>query len=115
MPRASAFVNYRREAYVSRSAESVRVTFDRHIVGHSYYSGCGLKRLPSKRSPVATKGVVLELKYNGRAPRWMHDLVTSFSLQRLSFPKYVHCVDALKIDPDHGRIYWPGACDDELA
>jgi hypothetical protein len=95
----SAFVDYRREAYVSGSAEACRVVFDRHIVGHPYYSGCGLSP-PEQAAPVATKGVVLELKYNGRAPRWMHDLVTSFNLQRLSYPKYVHCVDALKIDPD---------------
>jgi len=95
----SAFVDYRREAYVSGSAEACRVVFDRHIVGHPYYSGCGLAP-PEEASPVAAKGVVLELKYNGRAPRWMHDLVTSFNLQRRSFPKYVYCVDALKIDPD---------------
>jgi hypothetical protein len=92
-----AFVNYRRAAYVSQSAESVRVTFDRQIVGHGYYPGCGLAT-PAEQSPPVTQGVVVELKYNGRAPRWMHDLVTTFGLQRLSFPKYVRCVDALQID-----------------
>lgn len=91
-----AFVNYRRAAYVSQSAESVRVTFDRQIVGHQYVSGCGLV-VSTEPSPLVTRGVVIELKYNGRAPRWMHDLVTTFSLQRLSFPKYVKCVDALQI------------------
>jgi VTC domain len=94
-----AFVNYRREAYVSKSAEGVRVTLDRHIVGHSYQASCGLET-PEASSAAVTKGVVLELKYNSRAPRWMHDLVTTLSLQRLSFPKYVYCVDALGIDPD---------------
>jgi VTC domain len=84
---------------VSKSAEGVRVTFDRHIVGHKYQVGCGLET-PADASAAVTKGVVLELKYNGRAPRWMHDLVTTLSLQRLSFPKYVYCVEALGIDPD---------------
>jgi hypothetical protein len=93
-----AFVSYRREALVSESAEGVRVTFDRHVVGHRYLAGCGLEPPPAVSAPV-TRGVVLELKYNGRAPRWMHDLVTSLSLQRRSFPKYVLCVDALRIDP----------------
>jgi SPX domain protein involved in polyphosphate accumulation len=94
-----AFVDYRRMAYVSRTAESVRLTFDRQIAGHAYRAGQGL--IPSReRSPIDTKGVVLELKYNGRAPRWMHDLVTSLSLQRQSFPKYVHCVDALQMVPE---------------
>jgi hypothetical protein len=91
------FVNYRRAAYVSQSAESVRITFDRQVVGHKYHAGCGLAK-PADPSPPVTRGVVVELKYNGRAPRWMHDLVTTFSLERRSFPKYVHCVDALKLD-----------------
>jgi hypothetical protein len=88
------FVDYWREAFVSQTAESVRVTFDRHLVARRYAGGYGLSP-PADSSPAIEKGVVLELKYNGRAPRWMHDLVTSFSLQRLSFPKYVYCVDAL--------------------
>lgn len=91
------FVDYRREAFVSRTAEAVRVTFDRHVVARRYVAACGL--VPADgTSPAVTQGVVLELKYNGRAPRWMHDLVTSFSLQRLSFPKYVHCLDAFNAD-----------------
>lgn len=92
-----AFVDYQREAFVSQSAESVRVTFDRRIVGHRYYPGCGLET-PIEHSLPVTRGVLLELKYNGRAPRWMHDVVTTFNLQRMAFAKYVHCVDALKID-----------------
>jgi hypothetical protein len=92
------FVDYHREAFVSKSAEAARVTFDRHVVARGYVPGCGLA--PSDdASPAVAKGVVLELKYNGRAPRWMHDLVTTFSLGRLSFPKYVYCVDALRIGP----------------
>jgi VTC domain len=99
-----AFVNYRREAFVSDSAESIRVTFDRHIVGHGYYPGCGLFT-PQESSPPVTRGVLLELKYNGRAPRWMHDLVTSFNLDRMPFAKYVFCVNALKIDLDYtGKV-----------
>jgi hypothetical protein len=89
-----AFVDYRREAFVSSAAENVRATFDRQITGCAYRPGSGLG-FRDRVAPIPVKGVVLELKYNGRAPRWMHDLVSLFSLQRLSFPKYVHCVDAL--------------------
>jgi hypothetical protein len=98
-----AFVDYRREAFVSRTAESVRVTFDRHVTGLKYYPGCGL-RTPEDRSRAVTRGVVLELKYNGRAPRWMHDLVTTFGLERQPFAKYVLCVDALQIDPNYAGV-----------
>jgi len=95
----TAFVTYRREAFVSRMAESVRVTFDRQIAGHPYRPGDGLT-LPPDEAFVVVDGAVLELKYNGRAPRWMHDLVTSFGLQRRSFPKYVFGVDALSSHAD---------------
>lgn len=93
-----AFVDYRREAFVSNSAEGVRVTFDRHIAGHRYRAESGLT--PSGDAvAILRRGVVLELKYNGRAPRWMHDLITSFNLQRKSVPKYVLTVDALGVGP----------------
>jgi hypothetical protein len=94
----TAFVSYLREAFVSQSAESVRVTFDRDIAGRPYDPRDGLT-VPDDESLVKVNGVVLELKYNGRAPRWMHDLVTSFGLQRLSFPKYVYALNAMGFDP----------------
>jgi len=89
------FVNYHREAFVSSVAENVRATFDRQIAGGRYCPGGGLA-IQGDTTPIPGKGVVFELKYNGRAPRWMHDLVNSLGLQRQSFAKYVHCVDAVK-------------------
>jgi hypothetical protein len=96
----AAFVSYIREAFVSQAAESVRVTFDRDIAGHHYDPRMGLT-VPDDEATVKVNGVVLELKYNGRAPRWILDLIMSFGLQRLSFPKYVYAMDALGVDP-HG-------------
>jgi SPX domain protein involved in polyphosphate accumulation len=91
----AAYVCYQREAYVSRAAESLRVTFDRQIVGQTYHSDCSLA-LPEQKAVIEPKGVVLELKYNGRIPHWMHDLVGSFRLDRTPFSKYVYCTDALR-------------------
>lgn len=89
------FVDYHREAFVSSVAENVRATFDRRIAGYAYRPGGGL--VPDGEAcHVPSKGVVFELKYNGRAPRWMLDLANSFNLLRLSFPKYLHCVDAMR-------------------
>jgi hypothetical protein len=93
----SAFVSYIREAFVSQSAESVRVTFDRDIAGRPYDPRLGLT-VPDDEALVKVDGVVLELKYNGRRPGWMHDLIMSYGLQRLSFPKYVYAMDALGFD-----------------
>lgn len=97
------YVDYRRIAYVSRTADNTRVTFDRHLVARQYSPDRGL--VPGEAAAtVPVSGVVLELKYNGRAPRWMHDLVQTFNLQRRSFPKYVFCADALGVSETHGRI-----------
>jgi hypothetical protein len=92
-----AFVSYIREAFVSQSAESVRVTFDREIAGRPYDPRMGLT-IPDDEAMVKVNGVVLELKYNGRRPSWMHDLIMSYGLQRLSFPKYVYAMDVLGFD-----------------
>jgi hypothetical protein len=111
-PNGVAFVAYRREAYVSNSAEGVRVTFDRRIEGQCYRPDSGLTPFGEARC-VMPRGVVLELKYNGRAPRRMHDLITSFNLQRKSIPKYVLSVDALNLVPK-GSAPFSGAQRHEL-
>jgi hypothetical protein len=96
--RGCAFVSYRREAYVGFDLEEVRVTFDRHIAGLPYDPTNGF-RLPTERAEVFPDQVVVELKYSGRVPKWMRELVRDFGLQRTSFPKYVHAVDALQLRP----------------
>lgn len=96
--RGCAFVSYHREAYMGLHLEEVRVTFDRHIAGLPYDPTTGF-RLPTERAEVFPDQVVVELKYAGRVPAWMRDLVRDFGLQRTSFPKYVHAVDALRLKP----------------
>jgi hypothetical protein len=91
----TAIVSYWREAYVAPHAEGARVTFDRHIVGRPPSPAAGLV-ISAPGAVVTTGDVVLELKYIGRAPGWMKDLVRSFGLARVSFPKYVCCINALK-------------------
>jgi len=90
-----AYVAYRREAYVSSGAEGVRVTFDREICGGRYDYDCNLN-IPHRKVNVPQKGVVLELKFTGRPPAWMQDLIETFQLQRTVYPKYVYCVNALQ-------------------
>jgi hypothetical protein len=92
----TAFVSYWREAYVSRQPDDVRVTIDRQLAGSNGCFAQSLK-LPQEGVAAASGKVVLELKNSGRAPNWMRDLVRTFKLQRVSFPKYVYCVDALQL------------------
>jgi hypothetical protein len=90
-----AFVAYVREAYVSTAADGVRVTLDRQIAGHAY-DGDDVLAIPPRKVPIPQRGVVLELKYDGRSPAWMQDMIQSFQLYRTVFPKYVYCVQALQ-------------------
>jgi hypothetical protein len=91
----TAFVSYWREAYVSRQPDDIRVTIDRQLTARDGRFARSLS-LPEQATTAAPNKVVLELKNSGRAPTWMRDLVRTFKLQRISFPKYVLCVDAMQ-------------------
>jgi hypothetical protein len=100
----TSYVSYHREAYIARGSEHLRVTFDRELRGGVFH-GEDL-RLPLELAQPRLAGVVLELKFTDRFPRWMHELVQIFSLERCSVPKYVHCVEALGMARE-GRLLAP--------
>lgn len=90
----SMLVRYTREAYESTLDTYGRVTFDRVLEGHRPQA---LDFLPDTTTwtalddPISTEtrcSTILELKFAGRAPCWMVDLVQRFGLQRRGFSKY---------------------------
>ncbi len=89
------YVYYHRQAYVSPDSNQVRVTFDRQLEGGVYVPGTDLA-IPTDSARPKLDGVVLELKFSDRFPNWMEILAEDFNLQRISVPKYVKCVDALR-------------------
>ena len=88
-------VSYQREAYMVPDSNDVRVTFDRQITSAPYALRHGLILPPSSAQP-KIHGVVLELKFTDRFPRWMNELVQMFNLQRCSVPKYVKGLEAVR-------------------
>jgi SPX domain protein involved in polyphosphate accumulation len=108
MARGSVFVSYRREAYVAPESEGIRITFDRHISGLPFDPVQGLK-LPADGTAVFPDKVVVELKYAGELPVWIRSLVRDFGLHRISFPKYVHAVDALRFKHQTSSEKLPGS------
>ena len=52
-------------------------------------------------TPLPKDFVVLELKFEERAPRWMLDLVQVFNLQQIPVCKYSACVYTQQLQ--HGR------------
>ena len=85
------FVSYMREAYVTPNNDTVRMTFDRKIACTPYTPGASLARA-QRTIDVGIAGVVLELKFTERFPKWMRRMVQTFNLERTSMAKYVACV-----------------------
>ena len=108
--RGAIYVSYFREIWESPVEEELRVTLDREITG-SRYDGSGELRVPRTgwrpicyhpyMSPLPKDAVILELKFEERAPRWMLDLVKIFNLHQIPICKYCACVYAQKLQ--HGR------------
>ena len=107
--RGAIYVSYFREIWESPVDEELRVTFDREIYG-SRYDGSGKLGVPQRGwrpylppylAPLLKDGVILELKFDECAPRWMLDLVKIFNLRQTPVCKYCACVYAQQLQ--HGR------------
>jgi hypothetical protein len=108
--RGAIYVSYIREIWESPVEEELRVTFDREVSG-SHYDGSGELRVPKQGwrpfcfPPYMTRlpkdFVILELKFEERAPRWMLDLVRVFNLHQIPICKYCACVYTQQLQ--HGR------------
>lgn len=85
--RPTAHVAYRREAWISPTDNSVRVTLDRDVRCDPEPTA---RFLAEMHRPVAVFGdkVVLELKFTGRFPNWFRELVQVFHLHQCSAAKY---------------------------
>ncbi len=99
------YISYIREIFEAPNDDELRVTFDRQVSA-TLYDGTGRLHLPARGFPppadvppyyLPNNGVVLELKYDERAPWWMYDMVRYFNLQRGAMCKYSASVDGLGI------------------
>jgi len=96
------FVSYLREAYVTPRDNSIRVTFDRQLTARRFGGALSLEAAGDVIVP-RVGGVVLEVKFTDRVPRWVPNMARMFDLQRCSFAKYVVCVRKL---PRPGALQW---------
>ncbi len=91
----TALVVYDRIAYVYPGQQDmVRVTFDRNLRGRVFPS---LDEIydEGELTHLLYGWTILEMKFNDLVPRFMHQLVTTFSLQRQACSKYSVCVSLL--------------------
>jgi hypothetical protein len=82
-----AHVSYQREAWISQSDNSVRVTLDRNVFISPEFT---LRFTSEMDAPTSVYGdlVILELKFTGRFPGWFKELVRRFGLCQGSASKY---------------------------
>ncbi len=100
--RPVAHVAYRREAWISPSDRSVRVTLDRDVLCEPEPSGCLDTRMAD---PVRVFGshVVVELKFTGTYPGWFAQLVRTHGLIRCGAAKYVDGATLMGLEPGGRR------------
>lgn len=103
--RGAIFISYYREIYESENDDELRVTIDRYVHG-SRYDGSGRMDLPKRgwrpylpphMAPFPKDGVIIELKFDNQAPRWMFELAKIFNLKQISVCKYSACVYAQQL------------------
>ncbi|MCA9199895.1 MAG: polyphosphate polymerase domain-containing protein [Planctomycetales bacterium] len=89
--RPAAYTSYLREGYERHGDNAVRVTFDRELKAGKFNGQLSVADLHLWDRP-EMGGVVLELKFTDRFPKWMLTLVEAFNLTRTGFAKYCKCV-----------------------
>ncbi len=110
--RGALYVSYYREIWEEPNDDELRVTFDRYIHG-SRYDGSGRLQVPKRGwrpylppylAPFPRDGVILELKFDERAPLWMFDLVKIFNLRQTPVCKYSACIYAQQLHFKRGVL-----------
>lgn len=83
----TAHVAYEREAWISPTDNSVRVTMDRNVQISPEFT---MRFTAEMNDPiyVFNPAVILELKFTGRFPNWFNTLVNVFNLRQSSASKY---------------------------
>jgi hypothetical protein len=99
-------VAYRRRAMAGRAEPDLRITLDDDLRGRTH-PGPNALFVEEELLPFETRSV-LELKFSGRPPRWLVDLVREFRLRRESYSKYCEgidrCADGVAAEQAGSRI-----------
>ncbi len=100
---ATNVITYRREAWMGTFDTRLRLTFD-HFV-HALAPDRYLELNPDAGVPVIPTGhAVMELKFNGRIPRWIRDVIMAQGLKVQRFSKYAAGIEALGRLPGRKRL-----------
>jgi len=90
-------VSYDREAYMGVFDGKARITFDRNIRCRP----ATINELAMEADdwvPIEGRKVVLEMKFDGRLPHWMADVIHKCELDRTSYSKYSKSISRLGVN-----------------
>lgn len=87
-------VTYRREAWMSPVDNSVRVSFDRDVCSVPHFTPETVAHMENFVMPFAPD-VILELKFTGRFPNWLREMVELFGVMQRGAAKYADGVERL--------------------
>lgn len=94
--RPSLLVSYSREPYLGRFNKNFRVTFDYNIKGKASRD---LLDITNCRE-VLVDNVVMEVKFNGKLPYYIREIIERYDLQRTSYSKYCRTAESCYLLPD---------------
>lgn len=109
--RAANIISYRREAWIGRVDDRLRVTFDYEGTVHDP-TGQISAGLPPGRKVIPDGHYVMEVKFNSAFPRWIRDIVGQQHLLPRRFSKYAAGIESLKHVAPHRLAYtWTSESD----
>jgi len=91
----SNLVVYEREAFVGKFGYDLRVTFDKNLRGSLNPAFEDIFDEKNLRTAFP-EYFILEVKFHQTFPAWVPQMITKFSLQRISVSKYTNCIDINK-------------------
>jgi len=90
--RPIVLVVYEREAYHSKFAPSLRITFDKHLRSSIYPGLDGLFKEEEMRYAMP-RHFILEVKFSGLFPGWLRWAIGTLGLRQQALSKYVISID----------------------
>ena len=86
---------YWREGYESRDKRRLRMTFDHDIKFQKTSDLFDQKKIYRKR---IKNDIIFEIKYTGKLPYWVSNLIREYGLKRLANSKYCQAIEAHHYD-----------------
>ncbi len=90
---SKALVTYEREAFVGTDESDLRVTFDMNVRSFPFPSFDDIFR-EEDLCGFSGKYFILEVKFFGRMPTWVRNVIRDFRLHQQSISKYCNGIDA---------------------